>query len=172
MFSKILKEFFLKKIVNKRLSSYRLNDSDDKVETIGIIVDETYFTNKDKLISALLKKGFNKEQLTILVFKEKVKAKEVIEEPFFSLKNITISGKINKAEVEVFVGKKFDLLINYYDEPKAVLNMVAKKSAANFKVGFSGIDKRINHLIIASDVDAIDEFVEELFKYLKILNKI
>ena len=89
-----------------------------------------------------------------------------------SLKNITISGKINKTEVEGFVGKKFDLLINYYDEPKAVLNMVAKKSAANFKVGFSGIDKRINHLIIASDVDAIDEFVEELFKYLKILNKI
>jgi len=45
------------------------------------------------------------------------------------------------------------------------------KSQAKFKVGFDTVDKRVNHFIIKTLVEDFNEFVLELFKYLKILNK-
>lgn len=162
----------MKKIVNKKLLNYKLEDSEDKINTIGIIIDETYFADKVQLINELINNGFDKDKLTVLIFKEKIKAKETIEEPFYSLKDISISGKINKVEVQKFIDTPFDLLINYYDESRASLNMIAKKSKAKFKVGFNCVDKRINHLTIASEVENYKEFITELVKYLKILNKI
>jgi hypothetical protein len=47
MFSKIIKEFFLKKLVNKKLTQHELNEADGKITTIGILVDETYLRTKN-----------------------------------------------------------------------------------------------------------------------------
>jgi hypothetical protein len=96
----------------------------------------------------------------------------VISEPFLSLKNISLSGEINKPEVVDFLEKPFDLLINYYDVNKYGILLLSIKSKANFKVGFDTVDKRVNHFIIKELVDNYKEFTSELFKYLKILNKI
>ena len=54
MFSKIIKEFFLKKLVNKKLTQHELNEPDGKITTIGILVDETYFENKEHLYQQFL----------------------------------------------------------------------------------------------------------------------
>ena len=137
-----------------------------------MLVDETYFSNTASLVEAISSQGFRKEQITILVYKDKIKSKEVINEPFLSLKNISISGEINKPEVVDFLEKPFDLLINYYDVNKYGILLLSIKSKANFKVGFDTVDKRVNHFIIKELVDNYKEFTSELFKYLKILNKI
>ena len=105
-------------------------------------------------------------------YKDKIKKKEVINEPFLSLKNISLSGEINKKEVNDFIETPFDLLINYYDVNKSALLLLSTKSKAKFKVGFDTVDKRVNHFIIKTLVEDFNEFVLELFKYLKILNKI
>lgn len=172
MFYRILKEFLLKKIVNKRLLNYQLEDSIDKIKTVGVLIDESNFQLKDALLYEIKSSGLVFESVKFLVFKDKIKAKEIINEPFYTVKDLSLSGKISKAEVVNFVEEPFDMLINFYNEPKATLNMVAKKSVAKFKVGFSSIDKRINHLIIHSDVENQKEFISELVKYLRILNKI
>ena len=91
---------------------------------------------------------------------------------FLSLKNISLSGEINKKEVNDFIETPFDLLINYYDVNKSALLLLSTKSKAKFKVGFDTVDKRVNHFIIKTLVEDFNEFVLELFKYLKILNKI
>ena len=82
------------------------------------------------------------------------------------------SGEINKKEVNDFIETPFDLLINYYDVNKSALLLLSTKSKAKFKVGFDTVDKRVNHFIIKTLVEDFNEFVLELFKYLKILNKI
>jgi L-rhamnose mutarotase len=64
------------------------------------------------------------------------------------------------------------LLINYYDTEKAALLLVSNQSKASFKVGFSSIDKKLNHFMIDTNAENYKVFIEELFKYLKILNKI
>mgnify|MGYP006050749063 FL=1 len=172
MFYKILKNFFLKKNVTKRLQNQQPLLEHQKIETIGLLVDETYFSNTASLVEAISSQGFRKEQITILVYKDKIKSKEVISEPFLSLKSISLSGEINKPEVVDFLEKPFDLLINYYDVNKYGILLLSIKSKANFKVGFDTVDKRVNHFIIKELVDNYKEFTSELFKYLKILNKI
>ena len=50
--------------------------------------------------------------------------------------------------------------------------LLSVQSKANFKVGFDTVDKRVNHFILKMLVDQYELFTSELFKYLKILNKI
>ena len=75
-------------------------------------------------------------------------------------------------DVNDFISCNFDLLINYYDVEKAILLNITNNSNAVFKVGFSSIDKRLNHLMINTNAENYSIFVNELFRYLKILNKI
>jgi hypothetical protein len=172
MFYNIIKNFFLKKNVTKKLATQNLSGSNDKVLTVGVLVDETYFNETSQLVERIVSQGIQESNISILVYKDKIKKKEVINEPFLSLKNISLSGEINKKEVNDFIETPFDLLINYYDVNKSALLLLSTKSKAKFKVGFDTVDKRVNHFIIKTLVEDFNEFVLELFKYLKILNKI
>lgn len=172
MFYNIIKNFFLKKNVTKRLTSENSFASNEKVITVGILVDESYFSETNQLIERIVSQGIDANNISVLVYKDKIKKKEEIKEPFLTIKNISLSGEITKPEVKNFVETPFDLLINYYDVSKSSLLLLSVKSKAKFKVGFDTVDKRVNHFIIKSLVENFNEFVLELFKYLKILNKI
>ncbi|EAZ95900.1 hypothetical protein FBBAL38_00735 [Flavobacteria bacterium BAL38] len=172
MFYNIIKNFFLKKNVTKRLTSENSFASNEKVITVGILVDESYFSETNQLIERIVSQGIDANNISVLVYKDKIKKKEEIKEPFLTIKNISLSGEITKPEVKNFVETPFDLLINYYDVSKSSLLLLSLKSKAKFKVGFDTVDKRVNHFIIKSLVENFNEFVLELFKYLKILNKI
>ena len=172
MFYKIIKNFFLKKNVTKRLLKEKNQLVQQKITTVGLLVDETYFSNTTALVEQLISQGIEKDKITVLIFKDKIKSKELIASPFLSLKNISFAGEIDKTEVLNFLDTPFDLLINYYDVNKYALLLLSIKSKANFKVGFDTVDKRVNHFIIKTLVDEYEMFIQELFKYLKILNKI
>ncbi|NBU80850.1 MAG: hypothetical protein EBS55_04300, partial [Flavobacteriaceae bacterium] len=79
---------------------------------------------------------------------------------------------VDKKEVNDFIKEPFDLLINYYDTEKVALLIVTHLSKASFKVGFATVDKRLNHFMINTNAENYIVFIDELFKYLKILNKI
>ncbi|WP_320814992.1 DUF6913 domain-containing protein [Flavobacterium sp.] len=172
MFSKIIKGFFLKKIISSKLSSANLEVSVDKIQTVGVIVDESYFSDIDLLKKELEQYGVEEKNIQILLFKKKVSKKEIVKELFFTRSNVKFNGEIDKLEVNSFLEQSFDLLINYYEVERSSLLLVSKASKAKFKVGFSTIDKRVNHLMINTSVNQYKGFVSELFKYLKILNKL
>ena len=172
MFLNYIKEFITKKIIKNNLSNVNHSTSDVLIKKVGIIFDETYFYEKSDLIRELTNNGIKKEDCTILVFKNKLKKHTVYNYPLFTYKNLDWSGSINKKEVQNFINQPFDLLINYYDTEKAALLAVSSQSKSNFKVGFSTVDKRLNHFTITTNAENYKVFIEELFKYLKILNKI
>lgn len=172
MFYTIIKNFFLKKNVTKRLLKQKNQLVQKKIASVGLLVDESYFSNTEALVDQIVSQGIDKEQIKILVYKDKIKSKEIIASPFLSLKNISFTGEINKKEVIDFLETPFDLLINYYDVNKYALVLLSVQSKANFKVGFDTVDKRVNHFILKMLVDQYELFTSELFKYLKILNKI
>ena len=172
MFSKIIKDFFLKRIISSKLTNANLEVSVSKINTIGIIIDESYFTNIDSLKKEIEQYGVEVNKIQILLFKKKVSKKEIVKELFFTRSNVKINGEINKEDVNAFLEQQFDLLINYYEVERPSLLLVSKASKAKFKVGFSTVDKRINHFMINSSLIQHKEFVFELFKYLKILNKL
>jgi hypothetical protein len=172
MFSKIIKDFFLKRIISSKLSSVNLEATSSKINTIGIIIDESYFTAIDFLKKEIEQYGVEEKNIQILLFKKKVSKKEIVKELFFTRSNVKLNGEINKEDVNAFLEQSFDMLINYYEVEKPSLLLVSKVSRAKFKVGFSSIDKRINHLMINTSLIQYKEFISELFKYLKILNKL
>lgn len=172
MFLKTIKDFSLKKIIKKRLPNYKLTATTEKIQTIGLLLDESYFSAQDNLIKALVMQGIPKENIKILIYKDIIRKKGVFDSPFFSRKDITLRGEFTKKEVTDFCETPFDMLIGYYDVEKAPLIWVTLLSKAKFKVGFSTADKRLYHFMIATMAEKYEEFVSELFRYLKILNKI
>ena len=53
MFYKIIKNFFLKKNVTKRLLKEKNQLVQQKITTVGLLVDETYFSNTEGLVELL-----------------------------------------------------------------------------------------------------------------------
>ena len=172
MFLNYLKNFFTKKIVKDTLLNVKHIESDSNIKTVGIIFDESYFYEKEALVQELVKNGILERNIKILVFKDKIKKNELFDYPTFSHKDLSWTATFDKSEVKDFIAQKFDLLINYYDTEKSALLLVSNQSKASFKVGFSSIDKKLNHFMIDTNAENYQIFIEELFKYLKILNKI
>ena len=172
MFLSKLKDFFIKKIVKKRLVNVAPFNSNGAIKKVGIIIDETYFFEKDDFIKQLASFGIDTISISLLIFKNKIIKNEILNHITFSFNDLSWSGKIENAFVNEFIKEEFDLLISYYDTEKAPLLLVTNNSKANFKVGFSSVDKRLNHFMIDSNAENYKVFIDELFKYLKILNKL
>ena len=172
MFLDYFKDFTTKKIVKKSFSNVKHYASDKEIKKVGILFDESYFYEREALVGELIAKEIDEKDIKILVFKNKIKNNEIFDYPVFSFKDLTWIATIDKKEVTDFVNEPFDLLINYYDTEKTPLLLVSYLSKASFKVGFSLIDKRLNHFMISTNAENYKVFIDELFKYLKILNKI
>ncbi|MEI7508975.1 MAG: hypothetical protein WCJ62_05870 [Flavobacterium sp.] len=172
MFLNKIKDFWTKKIVKKKLSNVKLLKSDNLIEKVGIVFDESYFYEREALLDELVLQGISINNIEILVFKNKIKKKEIFEYSVFSYKNLTWSASIESQQFKEFIAKDFDLLISYYDIEKTPLLITSQLSKASFKVGFASVDKRLHHFMIDTHAENYKVFMEELFKYLKILNKL
>ncbi|MFV8335867.1 DUF6913 domain-containing protein [Flavobacterium sp. RSP29] len=167
-----IKDFFVKKTLKKSFQNLKNIESVNVVKTIGLLVDATRFAETELLITALITNGIAPENIATIVQRDKFKKTAEKTFPVFNSGHLKWNGEISSPEVNDFINEKFDLLISYYDIEKAILLKITHNSKAQFKVGFSSIDKRLNHFIIKTDVDNYTLFVSELFKYLKLLNKI
>ena len=63
MISKIIKDFFLKRKVNKKLINYQLQVSTDKIVKVGVLIDGNYFTHQEELIEEITKGNLNLESI-------------------------------------------------------------------------------------------------------------
>lgn len=172
MFLKFIKDFALKKIVKKSLSEYKAPAAEGRIKRVGVLIDETYFAHREQLIEQIASQGISRDSIEILSFFESLKKERIPQCCHFTYKDVSTNGTFTKDDVNAFINKPFDLLINYYDVQKPPLALVSVQSKAGFKVGFSSVDTRLNVLMIAGRVEQYAEYVAELFKYLKTFNKI
>jgi len=172
MFLNYIKNYFLLKFIKNNLHNVKSSKEIVPVQTIGLLIDESYFTDKEFLINELIANGIAETNIKTIVYRDKWKKSEVYTLPTFGIKHLNWNAQITEPSVREFMKEKFDLLISYYDVEKAFLLKVTNSSRAQFKVGFSTVDKRLNHLMINTNAENHTVFVHELFRYLKILNKI
>lgn len=171
MFLGFIKNISLKKIVKKSLPKVYA-PSKNKVKTIGLLIDGTRFSQTELLIDELVKKGIDKNNIKVLVYSDKkIKNKDLV---YFRLKDISLSKKNSDigSEIKAFENESFDLLVNYYNQEQIALTYLSVQSKADFKAGFLMDEKRLNHFIIDVPLSDYKLFSEELFKYLKLFNKI
>lgn len=159
-------------MLKKKLQNVKSNSSTVSIQTVGLLVDESYFFDKEAVVQELIANGINESNIKLIVHTDKLKKNEVYLQPTFSIKHLNWKSEIINAQVNDFINEKFDLFISYYDVEKAILLNITYNSKALFKVGFSSIDKRLNHLMINTNAENHTVFVHELFRYLKILKKI
>jgi hypothetical protein len=172
MFLNYLKEFSVKKILKNILLNKKSNSFSGKIKTIGLLVDESYLVETKFLVEELKSYGFLEEDIDAVIYKSKLKSQSKYSKTTFSSRHLKWNAKINNKSVNEFINKEFDLLISYYDIEKSILLIVTHESKAKFKVGFSSIDKRLNDLMINTNIENYKVFIGELIRYLKILNKI
>ena len=172
MFLNYIKDFFLKKILKNRLQNVKSSSSNFSIQTVGLLIDESYFFEKEALLKELVANGISQNNIKIIVYRDKLKKNEIYSQPTFGASDLNWTAEIKNPVVVDFINEKFDLFINYYDTEKAILLTITNHSKACFKVGFSTIDKRLNHLMINTNAENFKVFIHELFRYLKILNKI
>ncbi|MBA4277310.1 hypothetical protein [Flavobacterium sp.] len=172
MFLKYIKDYFLKRILKNNLQNVKSISSAVSIQTVGVLIDESYFSEKEALKEELKANGILENNIKLVVYRDKLRKNESYSQPTFSIKHLNWKAEITNPVVNDFINEKFDLLISYYDVEKAILLNITHNSKALFKVGFSSIDKRLNHLMINTNAENYKVFVHELFRYLKILNKI
>lgn len=172
MFLNYIKDYFLKRILKNSLQNVKSISSEVSIQTVGVLIDESYFSEKDALVKELIANGILESNIKIIVYKDKLKKNEAYSQPTFSIKHLNWKAEITNPTVTDFINEKFDLLISYYDVERAILLNITQNSKSRFKVGFSSVDKRLNHLMINTNAENYKVFVHELFRYLKILNKI
>jgi hypothetical protein len=172
MFLNYIKDYFLKRILKNNLHNVKSISSSVSIQTVGLLVDESYFFDKEALVKELIAHGISENNIKTIVYRDKLKSSEAYSQPTFSTKHLDWKSEITNPAVNDFSNESFDLLISYYDVEKAILLNITHNSKARFKVGFASIDKRLNHLMINTNAENYQVFVHELFRYLKILNKI
>ncbi|WP_317045989.1 DUF6913 domain-containing protein [Flavobacterium laiguense] len=162
----------IKKTLKSSIRNVKVDNTKNPIKTVGLFVDESCFLNTDDLIKEIVSNGIAESNIKVIAYRDVLKKNEVYSCPTFGLKDFNFKGTIELQLINGFISDEFDLLINYYDVEKPVLLLLTNNSKAKFKVGFSSIDKRLNHLMINSNVENYIVFTHELFRYLKILNKI
>lgn len=172
MFLNYIKDFSVKKILKNSLHNVKSSSLSTSIQTVGVLIDASSFLEKEAVIKELIANGIAADNIKVIVYTDKFKKKDEQNHSSFGAKHLNWKGEITAPSVNDFVNEKFDLLINYYDVEKAVLMVVTHNSRAKFKVGFSTIDKRLNHLMINTNAENYKVFIHELFRYLKILNKL
>lgn len=172
MFLSHIKDCFLKRILKNSLQNVKSISSEFSIQTVGLLLDESYFLEKDALVKELLTYGILENNIKTIIYKDKLKKNEAYSQPTFSTKHLNWKAEITNPTVNDFINEDFDLLISYYDVERAILLKITHNSKALFKVGFSSVDNKLNHLMINTNAENYKVFVHELFRYLKILNKI
>jgi hypothetical protein len=172
MFLKKIKSFLLKNNLKKRLNNVKEESLNCSVLRVGLVVDESKFLEIDALKREIIFNGIAEDNIRIIAYRDNLKDKEVYSYPTFSLQKLNLQCEFTQPEIKGFISDEFDLLINYYNKENPVLMLLTHSSKAKFKAGFSTVDKRLNHLLINIALEDYKGFTYELFRYLKILNKI
>jgi len=171
MFLNIIKNIILKNKVLKLLPNLP-NNQTNPITSVGLIFDGNTTLEIENIVNDLLKHGILKNQISVLIFKDKINKKELFKYDIFSYKDLNWTANFDNIKLELFLKTNFDLLINYHDFENFPLVYASYLSKANFKVGFASRDKIVNQFTINTSLNNYQLFIEELFRYLKILNKI
>lgn len=167
MFLNYIKEFFVKKSLNVNLNNEKSGVFTKNIQTIGLLIDESFFESSEALIKEITLQGIALENIKVLAYREEFKEKEAYPRPTFGKKHINWNGEITESFLNEFINSEFDLLLSYYDVENIFLMLITSKSKAKFKIGFSAVDQNLSRLMINTELGNYKLFVSELFRYLK-----
>ena len=157
----------------KRLNKNGFQNGDlQKIKYLAIFTDDESKFNKRHLRKIKKSLQLEDEQINILTFKKKNSVVNEFGGTFIEKKDFNWFAKIKKQEIIKFFDKKFDLFLDCSSSSDEIKQFIVQKIKANLKVSHYSKEAGLYNLSIAVDEDDYETFIDELLKYLKILNLI
>ncbi|MCL6273086.1 hypothetical protein M3P19_03645 [Muricauda sp. 2012CJ35-5] len=142
------------------------------ISSIGCIVDVDNFKNAEVFYDLIDEYELRPNAIKIIGYKREYDKNSPYAIQIFSDKDLGWKGEIENGYVLEFLGREYDMLINYYQEDNLLMKLLSVKTPARLKVGFGALDPKINDLILNTTLNDFDLFKSELKKYLKVLNEL
>jgi hypothetical protein len=172
---RFLSDFVLRYRLNKNLKQLAgvSKERFTHFKNIIILIPQEYEI-EDQLFLKLSKElKVHKQDISIVQFGKNDVSEvsgKMIYKMNFSKKAISFWGVLNDDHV-LFFDKKFDLLINYFDDKTLLPSYVSSLCKAKFRLGFSNADHTLNDLILTINPKDVDLFLSESIKYLRTIIK-
>lgn len=166
-----MKKTFVKKHFQKLLLEKEANRvvSNHKIKTIGIISTDEISKWID--VKKDVNSAFEIENTKIYSYRTySKKNKKSIEH--FSEKGFGWKGQVKDPNLKAFLNEPFDLLIGYFNKNHLYTELAVLHSKAKFKAGISKVNQQLYDIEIAEFPKNTARFLQELKRYLQILNKL
>ncbi|SNZ00665.1 DUF6913 domain-containing protein [Flagellimonas pacifica] len=147
-------------------------DRDKGISSIGCIVDVDNFQNAEVFYELIDDFSLRPNAIKIIGYKREYDKNSPYAIQIYSDKDLGWKGVIENGYVLEFLGREYDMLINYYQEDNLMMKLLSVKTQARLKVGFGTLDPKINDLILNTSFKDFKIFKSELKKYLKVLNEL
>lgn len=162
--SKTIQKRIIKKYEQNQAQNNKYNS---KIEKVLLLIEDGA---KDTTPELIRKKFDWKENVVSTLIYVDLKQSDLIEDNTFSVKDLNWFGKLKSASVKECLDQEFDVCINLVSNELGLL--ISLESNAKFRVGVDEQFANFYDLTIALESGDLNIFVDELKRYLEILNKI
>ncbi|THD68054.1 hypothetical protein E7Z59_10430 [Robertkochia marina] len=172
MILKSLKDKAIDKRIRRELQreGERYLSAPGDIRSLAIIIDYDKLADIRPLLQLATALNVANEKVFILGYVEKVHKSVNYLIPVFSEATVKGNGLVRSNEVQDFLSRNYDLLINYYGQATPVMKLMTVLTRASFKVGLSADLSDFNDLTLLTEPGDFENFRDELVKYLKILS--
>lgn len=161
------------KYLEDELAKSKVPSNRDKgIRAVACIVDMDNFPNAEKFNELRNEFSLAPNAIQIIGYKRGHDKNTPFSIQFYTDKDLGWNGSIENSHVSEFASREYDLLINYYDEDRLMLKLLSAKIHARLRVGFIGVEDKINDLMFNTDLKDFKTFKSELKKYLKVFKEI
>ena len=164
----IIKNFYLKNKIRKNFKTLeRYNQRlDSHLVKVGCIIDMDIVKEVNPLLELMKYYSIRPENYIILGYKRISEETHTNGVPFLVDKEINWQGKVRNYHADRLAEQEYDMLINYFNEPKLPLLLLSSSIRAKLRVGFQGVDMQYNDIVIGCNLDQEKIFADELKKVL------
>ena len=142
------------------------------ITAIGCIVDVDQFPNAEAFYELIDEFSLRPNAIKIIGYKRDLDKNSPYAIQMFSDRDLGWKGKIENGYVLEFLGREYDMLVNYYTDDNLMMKLLSVRTPARLKVGLEAADTKINNLILNTSLKDFKTFKSELKKYLIILKEI
>lgn len=162
----------LKYLEDELLKSKIPANRDKGIKAIACIVDMDNFPDADKFNELRNDFSLAPNAIQIIGYKRGHDKNTPFSIQFFTDKDLGWNGSIENSHVSEFLSREYDILINYYDEDRLMLKLLSTKVHSRLRVGFVGVDDKLNDLMFSTGLKDFNMFRGELKKYLRVLKEL
>ncbi len=178
MFEK-LKRKSIERRIEKNVQDRDLTQRNTSLRTLGFLVDETTFSEFEKLYDFYKEFHLQTKDVKIFSFIASKRKLPSLRQNQITNKDFSWRGEIHNQNAKEFMDIPFDALIGFYKGNHAFLDCMVAGSNAKFKVGFSEGNTSLFDLVLdlepfnsSGGIGNIEKFKNELKKYFEILGKV